>query len=736
MAASKAAKESPMRQFLTNLLTPRTRGTRSKRDAKTTNPLAEAARSAAPVLERLEGRTLMSISSPTSTLSPGITTEPGILSGTLFIQGTDEADKITVSTQPGKIIVTKQLPPIVKYIDTQPILIYQPPINTEYSAASYNRISFSGRDGNDTFVNNTSLPSYASGGEGSDWLVGGSGADSFNGGADDDDLEGRGGDDSLAGGAGDDEYEFIGSALGSDTVTEALGGGTDRLDFTDLDAAAYVDLALTSTQTVAAGKLDLRLAAPEVEDAWGSDFADTIKGNAYANALNGNQGADTLDGRAGPDTLNGGSANDTLQGGDGDDSLNGADGNDTINGGNHNDSLYGDVGNDTLDGDAGNDTLSGSWGADFLTGDAGNDTLNGHGDNDTLSGGTGVDNLNGGDGDDTLLGGAEDDTLSGGNHNDTLSGDAGNDTLSGNDGDDTLEGGADNDTLHGGNHNDTLVGDDGNDALNGNAGDDSLYGRAGIDTLSAGDGDDGLFGGAGADSLAGGTGDNRFLNFSGVAQDVVTDYSSNDAILWFVNGAQTVATFAGQNGSYTYAAGNWADEEVELLDSAFKVLHQATGNTKLLKDEDGDTLDYVRRGALIQSVGGSFTAGAWNSGTAINFPEEAFDNGDDTIRGTVFHEHGHNWDEEYNAVGWRALSGWVESDDEPDGDFVQGGDASGEWWHLASAQFASGYAMTNPNEDFSESFEAYFRNAGGFSTGPTIVATKNAFIQSLVNALD
>ena len=77
----------------------------------------------------------------------------------------------------------------------------------------------------------------------------------------------------------------------------------------------------------------------------------------------------------------------------------------------------------------------------------------------------------------------------------------------------------------------------------------------------------------------------------------------------------------------------------------------------------------------------------------------------------------------------------MESGDEPDGDYVQGGDAGGEWWHLASAQFASGYAMTNPNEDFSESFEAYFRDVGGFSTGPAIVTTKNAFIDSMVSAL-
>src|SRR4029078_4394960 len=65
-------------------------------------------------------------------------------------------------------------------------------------------IVFKGLDGNNTFVNNTSLPSKAEGGSGNDALTGGAAADAFFGGAGDDRLTGMSGNHRLFGEAGDD----------------------------------------------------------------------------------------------------------------------------------------------------------------------------------------------------------------------------------------------------------------------------------------------------------------------------------------------------------------------------------------------------------------------------------------------------------------------------------------------------------------------------------------------------
>jgi Ca2+-binding RTX toxin-like protein len=66
------------------------------------------------------------------------------------------------------------------------------------------------------------IPVYAFGANGNDWLQGGSGDDYLDGGAGDDVLEGGAGDDYLDAGAGNDTYYFAGSAsLGHDTIAEA-----------------------------------------------------------------------------------------------------------------------------------------------------------------------------------------------------------------------------------------------------------------------------------------------------------------------------------------------------------------------------------------------------------------------------------------------------------------------------------------------------------------------------------
>ncbi|NBW87023.1 MAG: calcium-binding protein, partial [Planctomycetia bacterium] len=139
-------------------------------------------------------------------------------------------------------------------------------------ASGVRYLAFSGLAGNDSFTNNTGVPSKAEGGAGNDTLRGGSANDLFVGGDGRDTLLGNGGDDALSGGGGDDSLD---------------GGEGD-----DVEA--------------------------------GDDGNDTVLGGGGNDELHGGNGNDSVTGNAG---------NDVLFGEDGDDRLDGSDGRDRINGG-------------------------------------------------------------------------------------------------------------------------------------------------------------------------------------------------------------------------------------------------------------------------------------------------------------------------------------------------------------------------------------------------------------------
>lgn len=94
-----------------------------------------------------------------------------------------------------------------------------------------------------------------------------------------------------------------------------------------------------------------------IENAIGSNYADTLQGNAVSNSLWGLDGNDTIFGGAGSDVL-GGNA-----------------GNDVIDGGGDNDVLYGGTGNDVVNGGGGSDTLNRVEGRDVMYGGTGSDVL-------------------------------------------------------------------------------------------------------------------------------------------------------------------------------------------------------------------------------------------------------------------------------------------------------------------------------------------------------------------------
>ncbi len=203
-------------------------------------------------------------------------------------------------------------------------------------------VNVTGSAGNNNLVGSSGSDSL-DGGAGNDSLDGGSGNDTLDGGSGNDRLDGGTGNDTLTGGAGNDTY-VVNST--SDSITEALNGGTDVVEST-----ASVTLSANVEHLTLLGSASLN-----------------GTGNTLDNVLTGNSGNNVLTGLAGADTLNGGDGNDTLNGGDGADTLTGGTGNDQLDGGANNDQLVGGAGNDTFIVGAGDgqDLVQDSGGADRL----------------------------------------------------------------------------------------------------------------------------------------------------------------------------------------------------------------------------------------------------------------------------------------------------------------------------------------------------------------------------------
>lgn len=226
----------------------------------------------------------------------------------------------------------------------------------------------------------------------SDTLVGSSGANTLLGGGGDDVLVGTIGGDSLDGGTG--EHDAV---------------DYSQLSVYDFNQGVMVDLA--SGRAKLGGITDTLVG---IEDVYGTDFADSIIGNAYANKLMGGKGDDTLDGGSG--------GYDTLDGGDGSNWAKFATrGAVTVNLGATESQLS--IPNGTAGGGqvlvGGADTgmilrriqnLIGSDGVDHLTGDSHDNIIEGGKGNDVLNGGGSTDP--GGIGDTVSYAGVK--TLSGG----------------------------------------------------------------------------------------------------------------------------------------------------------------------------------------------------------------------------------------------------------------------------------------------------------------------------------
>jgi len=284
-------------------------------------------------------------------------------------------------------------------------------------------------------------------------LDGAAGSDTIVAGGGNDTLIGGSGNDALSGGDGNDTYLLDAAA---DTITEAVGAGTDQIQTT------------ITLGSLAANVENLRLLGSADISGTGNALANVIYANAGSNVLRGGAGADTVSyayGATAGVTVNLAIGSAQATGGSGLDTLSGIE---RLGGSPFSDVLTGNGGVNLLAGGSGADTLNGRSGDDTLQGGGGNDLLGGDGGNDRLDGGNGIDRVNfstavaavtvnlataapqntGGAGIDTLIsvehlqGSRFSDTLTGNGSANRLTGLAGNDKLTGRGGNDTLTGNA------------------------------------------------------------------------------------------------------------------------------------------------------------------------------------------------------------------------------------------------------------------------------------------------------
>jgi Ca2+-binding RTX toxin-like protein len=368
-----------------------------------------------------------------------------------------------------------------------------------------------------------------------DTLIGDGAANRLFGGDGDDLLQGMAGNDQLYGGAGND------ALLGGAGIDNLDGGeGNDWAVYAGSTSAVQVNLA---TKVLSGGDAagDILVS---IENLQGSDYADTLAGDAGDNMLQGGLGNDTLNGGSGSDTAVywslSATVNANLAAGVATASATDVDtlvSIENLIGGSGNDIFVGnDLGN-RLDGGAGNDTLTGGKGDDIYVIDSAGDNVVELTDEgvDTVeasiayTAGTNIENIK----------------LTGSSNIDGT-GNSGNNKLVGNIGNNVLAGGGGNDDLDGGAGNDALVGGEGADSFR--------FGRgSGQDLVDAADTD------GGADKLVLGSDiDVDQLWFTRNGNDLLVDIlGSGDRVTvqgWYTSQANQLDRIELSNGTYADAS--------------------------------------------------------------------------------------------------------------------------------------------------------------------------------------
>ncbi|WP_048441015.1 calcium-binding protein [Caenimonas sp. SL110] len=463
-------------------------------------------------------------------------------------------------------------------------------------------------------------------------LIGSEYADVLTGTNTDDHIEPRGGNDTIDGGA-----------------------GADRVSYWESTSAVNVNLAL-GTATGGTGSDTLI----SIENARGSESADTITGSAASNDLQGRGGNDTIMGGAGQDTLYGGMGNDSMDGGSNDPLL----GPDWVSYSAASGAINLNFATGLVTGAEGNDTISGIEGvfassvADTLTGSNGDNVFRGNGGNDIIDGGDGKDSVDyfqasgpvvvslvtgtssGPDGVDTFI---NIERIRGSQHDDSLTGDDGDNRLRGAQGADTLDGGLGLDvadyynstsavlvnlqlgTSAGGDGADTLISIEGvrgsynhDDSLIGSTEANYMDGLAGNDTIDSGDGDDTLVGSAGNDLLDGGLGFDTAVFTGNLSEyQVLVEVGNFDLIVIGPDGIDRVRNVeALQFDNRTLVIKQGSDTEDELPGTGEADLLQGRGGDDSINGGEGDDAIYGDEG--VDSIIGGEGADYLDGGTGVD----------------------------------------------------------------------------------------------------------------------
>lgn len=170
-----------------------------------------------------------------------------------------------------------------------------------------------------------------------DWVINSTGGGALNGKIFFSQIE------SLYGGDNSDRFIMQPFARMNGFLRGGASSNNDLIDYTTFHTGVNVDL-LAGTATNVLGGISF------IRHATGSEFDDTIHGNAEANNLKGNNGNDSIFGHLGDDWLFGGKGEDRLFGEVGVDRLFGGEDNDYLDGGYDgvSDFLYGEGGVDTF----------------------------------------------------------------------------------------------------------------------------------------------------------------------------------------------------------------------------------------------------------------------------------------------------------------------------------------------------------------------------------------------------
>ncbi|MGO4126409.1 hypothetical protein AB4Z01_18555 [Inquilinus sp. YAF38] len=490
--------------------------------------------------------------------------------------------------------------------------------------------TFNGTAGNDTLIG-TNFPAP----DGNDTINGLAGNDTLSGLNGSDVLRAGTGIDHLIGGAGDDVLSvdpFKSDGTLDDGPGDVIegGAGVDTMYYTSISGTSGVTVNL-ATGTGSGGAT-----LSGIENVVGSNYDDSLTGDAGNNLLEGGNGDDTLIGGAGNDLLRGGAGLDQLDGGAGIDTveavgtidlaagtINGVvcltgienvHGGGSITGNAEANSLTGvSNSNDTLHGAAGNDRLDGGGGSDSLYGDAGNDVLLSSG----LAFGVAVPVL--------MDGGAGTDTVDYSGYLRSIY--LNLQTGLGIDGDRTVTL-VSIENLIGTVYNfDTLIGDDGNNVIDGLGGGDDLQG---------GGGDDLIRGWAAGNQLDGGAGIDTATYYNRGSSGVVVDLAAGTA-LGAVN--DTLASIENVTGS---GQGN----DTLSGDAGANVLAGWGGND-LLRGRAGadrldggvgtDTASYDEGtvGIAIDLAAGTASGGSAQGDVLVSIENVAGSQGDDTLFGNA-----------------------------------------------------------------------------------------------------